>query len=96
MSKTDSSPSQTTTTIMPVRFRGERGSGTTITIDLVDQPELLAKIREAAKADDREPSKWIRRRIVQLGDTLFESTKEDVPAPISRHQARDEKGDIFT
>ena len=58
-----------TTTIKPKR--GERGSGSTITIDLSDQPELLAKIREAAKADDREPSKWLRRAIVNNADYLF-------------------------
>jgi hypothetical protein len=61
--------SQTTTTIRPKR--GERGTGTTITIDLTDYPELLAEIKEAAQADDREPSKWVRRRLVQLGATLF-------------------------
>ena len=59
------------TNIKPSRLRGERGSGTTITIDLTDQPELLTKIRDAAKADDREPSKWLRRRMIQLADQLF-------------------------
>jgi hypothetical protein len=58
--------SQTTTTIKPTRSRGERGSGTTITIDLSDQSELLAEIRKAAKADDREPSNFLRRCIVLL------------------------------
>jgi hypothetical protein len=53
------------TTIHP-RQRGERGSGTTITIDLSDRTDLLSQIRDAAKADDREPSKFLRRRIVQL------------------------------
>jgi len=53
------------TTIKP-RPRGERGTGTTITIDLSDQPDLLRKIREAAKDDDREVSKFLRRVIVQL------------------------------
>lgn len=53
------------------RSRGERGTGSTITIDLTEHPELLAKIREAAKEDDREPSKWLRRRIVMLGGVLF-------------------------
>jgi hypothetical protein len=56
-----------TTTIKPNgRARGERGTGSTITIDLTDNPELLAKIREAAKKDDREPSKYLRRVIIQL------------------------------
>jgi hypothetical protein len=64
--------SQTTTTIRPTRnSRGERGSGTTITIDLSDQPDLLTRIRVAAKADDREPSKWLRRAIVNNADYLF-------------------------
>ena len=70
MSKSyDVVPSQTTT-IKPTR--GERGTGTTLTIDLTDYPDLLTKIREAAKADDREPSKWIRRRLVQLEKQLFD------------------------
>ena len=64
-------PSHTTTIIKPTRSRGERGSGTTITIDLTEYPELLEKIRNAAKADDREPSNWLRRKIVQLEASLF-------------------------
>jgi hypothetical protein len=67
---------QTTTTIRPKR--GERGTGTTITIDLTELPELLAKIKAAAQADDREPSKWVRRRLVQLGATLFAAGGPDV------------------
>jgi hypothetical protein len=59
-----------TTTIKP-RPRGERGTGTTITIDLTEYRDLLGKIKEAAKADDRESSKWLRRRLVQLGTVLF-------------------------
>jgi hypothetical protein len=57
-----------TTTIKP-RSRGERGSGTTITIDLTEYPSLLVAIRNAAKADDREPSKYLRRILIkQLGE----------------------------
>lgn len=52
--------------------RGQKGTGTTITIDLHDQPQLLSKIREAAKADDRDVTKWVKRRLVLLGDKLFE------------------------
>jgi len=54
--------------------KAAKGSGTTITIDLKDYPDLLAKIRNVAKADDREPSKWLRRRVVKLGQdgSLFE------------------------
>jgi hypothetical protein len=62
----------TTNPFVKPRSRGERGTGTTITIDLSEYPELLEKIRDAAKADDREASKWLRRRIVQLGKALFE------------------------
>ena len=58
-----------TTTIKP--RRGERGTGSTITIDLSEYPDLLEKIRDAAKADDREPSKWVRRQIMLLGPGFF-------------------------
>lgn len=61
----------TTTNIIPNRARGERGTGSTITIDLTENPELLAKIKAAAKADDREPSKWVRRQIILLGEGFF-------------------------
>lgn len=60
--------------------RGERGTGTTITIDLTDQPELLADIKKAAKADDREPSKWLRRRIVLLRDEILNSASDVRPS----------------
>ena len=69
LSTKDATSTSQTTTIKPKR--GERGTGTTITIDLSDQPDLLTRIRTAAKDDDREPSKWLKRRIVLLGDTLF-------------------------
>ena len=46
--------------------RGPKGSGTSLTIDLKEYPELLADIRAKAKADDREPSKYLRRIIVEL------------------------------
>lgn len=46
--------------------KAERGSGTTITIDFQEHPALLEKIRLAAKADDREPSKYLRRRLVLI------------------------------
>ena len=75
MSTKDSSSSPTPTTIRPKR--GERGTGTTITIDLTDQPELLSDIKSAAKTDDREPSKWLRRRLIQLGKNLFDTDKAD-------------------
>lgn len=51
--------------------RVARGTGTTIAIELKDYPELLDSIRERAKADDREPSKWLRRRIIQNADLLL-------------------------
>ena len=76
MSTRDSSSSPTpTTNIRPKR--GERGTGTTITIDLTDYPELLADIKNAAKTDDREPSKWVRRRLLLLGRDLFKTDTGD-------------------
>jgi hypothetical protein len=61
-----------TTTIKPNgRARGERGTGSTITIDLSEEPTLLNDIRDAARKDDREPSKWLRRQIIKRRDTLF-------------------------
>lgn len=64
------------TTILP-RSRGERGTGSNITIDLSEYPDLLADIRAAAKEDDRDPSKWLRRRIVQLASTIFGPNGEE-------------------
>jgi hypothetical protein len=46
--------------------RSPKGSGTTVTADLKDFPALLEKIRLAAKADDRETSNYLRRRLVDL------------------------------
>jgi hypothetical protein len=56
------------TTEAPVKngSRGERGTGTTLSIDFKEHPALLEKIRKAAKDEDREPSKYLRRRILQL------------------------------
>ena len=55
--------------------KAAKGSGTSITLDMKDYPDLLTRIRNAAKADDREPSKWLRRQIVKLDGAgkLFES-----------------------
>ncbi len=55
--------------------KAAKGSGTSITLDMKDYPELLSRIRSAAKADDREPSKWLRRQIVKLDGAgkLFEA-----------------------
>ena len=53
------------TAVRPTK-KAAKGSGTTISIELKDHPELLASIRNAAKADDREVSKFLRRRLVQL------------------------------
>ena len=74
---------KTTTTILPKR--GERGTGSTITIDLTEYPELLDKIRKAAKSDDREPSKWLRRMIVNFdnGGMLFGDAPRKPPTPDS-------------
>lgn len=57
--------------------RVARGTGTTIAIELKDYPDLLEDIRDRARADDREPSKWLRRRIIQNADVLL---KMDVEA----------------
>ena len=53
-----------TATINPPR--GPKGSGTVISANLADHPGILEKIRLAAKADDREVSNWLRRRLVEL------------------------------
>jgi hypothetical protein len=51
--------------------KAPRGEGTAINIDLSDYPALLDSIREAAKKDDRPPSVWLRRKLVQLDEELF-------------------------
>ena len=59
----------------PKTAKKPRGEGLTITIDFKDHLELLDEIRRVAKEDDREPSKWLRRRLVQLemsGDLFLE------------------------
>jgi hypothetical protein len=38
---------------------------------LADYPDLLTQIRDAARVDDREPSKWLRRKIVQFSKCLM-------------------------
>ena len=82
MKKTD--PDSTPTTL-----RSPKGSGTTVTADLKDFPALLEKIRLAAKADDRETSNYLRRRLVDLdrqgllvpapeNGALFEKRSDDL------------------
>ena len=46
--------------------KAEKGSGTNINLDLSDHADLLAKIRKAADEDDRPPSVWLRRKLLQL------------------------------
>ena len=53
----------------PAPKKAERGTGSTVTLDFHDYPDLLAKMRVHAKADDRELSKWLRRRILTMNDT---------------------------
>jgi hypothetical protein len=48
--------------------RGPLGTGTSISADLKDYPTVLNKIRAAAKADDRNTSNWLRRRLVYLDE----------------------------
>jgi hypothetical protein len=67
--------------------RGPLGTGTSVSVDLKDHPTVLNKIRAAAKADDRNVSNWLRRRLVYLDEhehlvptvedtnTLFEKQK---------------------
>lgn len=48
--------------------RGAKGTGTTLTIDLKDHPVLLEAIRGAAQKDDREPSRWLRKRLLKIDE----------------------------
>ena len=43
-----------------------RGTGTSVSADLKANLPLLEKIRLAAKADDREVSNYLKRRLVEL------------------------------
>lgn len=55
-----------TTAVKPeAKRRARNGESTVIGVDLKEFPEVLAKIRAEAKADDREPSKYLRRVIVK-------------------------------
>lgn len=51
--------------------RRTKGTGTTITIDLKDNLDVLVRMRDAAKADDRDVSKWLRRQVVKHADNLI-------------------------
>jgi hypothetical protein len=50
----------------PETPRATKGTGTTVQADLKDHPQLLEAIRISAKADDREVSNWLKRRLVKL------------------------------
>jgi hypothetical protein len=54
--------------IKAAKKRGPAGAGTSISADLKDHPNVLNKIRAAAKADDRNVSNWLRRRLVYLDE----------------------------
>jgi hypothetical protein len=54
--------------IKATKTRGTAGIGTTVSADLKDHPTVLNKIRAAAKADDRNVSNWLRRRLVYLDE----------------------------
>jgi hypothetical protein len=43
----------------------QRGEGLNVTLDFSSDPELMAKIRAAAEADDRPTSVWLRRKVVE-------------------------------
>jgi hypothetical protein len=42
-----------------------KGEGTNVTLDFSFDPELMAKIRAAADADDRPVSVWLRRKVAE-------------------------------
>ena len=52
----------------PTGSRKEKGTGTVVSVNLKEFPELLDAIRLAARDDDREVSNWLRRRLVKLGE----------------------------
>ena len=54
--------------VKATKTRGTAGRGTTVSADLKDHPTVLNKIRAAAKADDRNVSNWLRRRLVCLDE----------------------------
>jgi hypothetical protein len=54
--------------IKAAKKRGPSGAGTSISADLKDHPTVLNKIRAAAKADDRNVSNYLRRRLVYLDE----------------------------
>lgn len=66
MSNEPLKPQPSTLTIKGGETKAPRGEGHTITIDLKEHPELLSDIKAAAKADDREPSKLLRKIVVAL------------------------------
>ena len=51
--------------------KADKGSGTSLNLDMSEHVELLAKIRKAADDDDRPASVWLRRKLIALGDSLF-------------------------
>lgn len=57
--------------------RSAKGTGTTVSTDLKEHTALLEKIRGAAKADDRNISSWLRRKLVELDNagTLIPEVK---------------------
>ena len=64
--KTETLHAQHGTDTPPEPARAAKGTGTTITIDLKEFPAVLEHIRKESAKDDREPSKWLRRRIVNF------------------------------
>ena len=61
----------------PKPTRSAKGTGTTVSADLKEHTALLEKIRGAAKADDRNISSWLRRKLVELDNagTLIPEVK---------------------
>jgi len=54
--------------IKAAKKRGPSGAGTSVSADLKDHPTVLNNIRAAAKADDRNVSNYLRRRLVYLDE----------------------------
>ena len=51
--------------------KAPKGTGDSLNLDFSDHTDLLGKIRQAAAADDRPASVWLRRKLIALGDSLF-------------------------
>lgn len=55
---------QNQTSTPPARAKSSKPERKTITVDLTDEPETYAQIKELAEDDDRTPAAWLRRYTV--------------------------------